>query len=290
MFQPWYECCQDRYIRESKVQSGIEVKVVPFNCDGEDGIYRQQFHKMRSRVFCEQKGWDLSSVAGCEYDEYDCHLTMYVLAIDKEKKQVVGGARLIRTDREEYVNALSIDPNSYMIRDAYLQRIEGIPSNLCFLPPPVSADTWELTRIISNGKLRVAPHVLLKANEYLLSVGAKQCLFLGPPSFMRMAKMMGFSPRPMGNLVSDQHSTFLAFSTDVCQAPKMPKARTVKPNPNRASGDPVAELFNEKRDRVGIVFKWNTGEEQVRWSIPWEGKEPEAAAFMRVELPAKLAS
>lgn len=266
------------------------MKVIPFNCSDEDDVYRRQFHRMRSNVFCERMGWELDSIMGCEYDEYDCHLTKYVLAIDKEKKQVLGGARLLRTDREEYVNALSPDPNSYMIRDAYLQRIEGIPSNLCFLPPPVSTDTWELTRIISNGKLRIAPHVLLKANEYLLSVGAKHCLFLGAPSFMRMAKMMGFSPRPMGNLVSDQHSTFLAFSTNVCETPKMPKAIRPKPNRSRASGDPVAELFNEQRDRVGIVFKWNTGEEQVRWSIPWDGQEPDASSFLRVNLPTQMAS
>ncbi|QEP30439.1 acyl-homoserine-lactone synthase [Pukyongiella litopenaei] len=251
----------------------IDVKVIGFNATDDDRHHLDQYYQLRKSVFIDSMDWSLTDAAGYEFDEYDCLSAAYVVAIDTSCGRVVGGARLLPTTREDYCCPLSEHPSSYMIRDAYLERIDGIPSNLCYMLPPVKDDVWELTRFVSTGTKRVGHHILKKANEYLSHRGASQCLFLGPPSFMRMAKMMGFSPRPLGSLVANEDGSFLAFACKVEPALKVAPTIAVKASASagKQRAFPVAELFDKAGCCVGIVFRWNTNEEQVRWIDPTSG-------------------
>jgi acyl homoserine lactone synthase len=123
----------------------------------------------------------------------------------------VGGARLIRTDWRFGSGKMVY---SYMIRDAYLEHLPGLPADVCADEPPVDPETWELTRLtaIVPG---VAEQILTAANEFLKGIDAKRCLFLGPPAFMRMARGMGYAPKPMGRITGNQDGRFLAFSCAV---------------------------------------------------------------------------
>ncbi|WP_372574751.1 acyl-homoserine-lactone synthase [Ruegeria jejuensis] len=267
----------------------IDVKILPFNAEEADQEYIDKYFRLRKQVFIDKMGWELFEAIGYEMDEYDCHAAIYAIAVDTVTGVVLGGARLIRTTREEYSSSICVEPNSYMIRDAYLQRIEGIPANLCFSLPPVDPAVWELTRFVSVGNMRVGPLILTAVNDHLASIGARECLFLGPPTFMRMAKIMKFSPKPLGNLVANEHATFLAFSCEIVRERPAGERATKKESAKKTGAFPVAELFDVTLERVGIVFKWNTGDEEVSWTKDQAGGA-DASKYRRVDLPSHYAS
>lgn len=169
-----------------------------------------EFHRMRKRVFVEDMGWQVPVDDEFEIEQYDCADTVYLIAHDTKFGGVLGGARLLRTTH------VSIDKTtSYMIRDAYLGRLPGIPSTICSKEPPCDKDVWELTRIISFGQTSLGPKILQAANDFLANEDARACLFLGSPAFMRMARSMGFRARVLGPIHSNKDGRFLAFSCDV---------------------------------------------------------------------------
>ena len=104
-----------------------------------------------------------------------------------------------------------------MIRDAHRGLLPGMPTNLCHDEPPVDPQAWELTRFAALPVPGLAEAILEASNEYLHDVGATDCLFLGPPAFLRMASRLGWTPRPMGDLVSNDDGKFLAFACAVRQ-------------------------------------------------------------------------
>ncbi|MGL4309001.1 MAG: acyl-homoserine-lactone synthase [Paracoccaceae bacterium] len=168
------------------------------------------FLRLRRQVFMEQMSWDLTVAGDMEYEQYDTFASIYVIA--HEGGTVLGGARLIRTDNR------SRDPQqrySYMIRDAKLGLLPGLPTDLCDEEPPVDPAIWELTRFAAPGGVGLGADILRHVNDFLKSQGGRSCLFLGPPAFMRMAKGMGFSPRPLGKIVGNRDGRFLAFECAV---------------------------------------------------------------------------
>jgi len=124
----------------------------------------------------------------------------------------LGGGRLVRTDRKQSFGKIVY---TYMIRDAYLGNLPGLPSGLCSNEPPVDKNVWEFTRFTSAKNQFVGKAILDHTNKFLKSEGATRCLFLGPPSFMRMARGMGYKPEPLGKIVGNRDGRFLAFGRDV---------------------------------------------------------------------------
>src|SRR4051794_5870229 len=60
------------------------------------GDFIEQFHKLRHKVFVEERGWsDLRRPDGLEIDAYDTADAIYLLALDQDR--VVGGQRLYPT-------------------------------------------------------------------------------------------------------------------------------------------------------------------------------------------------
>lgn len=167
----------------------------------------RQFLAMRRDIFVEEKRWGLNVFEGLEWEQYDYFpLAHYVLAIDGSR--VIGGARLLRCDARIGSGSFNY---SYMIKDACQGKI-GLPSDLCEAPPPEDDESWELTRLVAvHGSRKVAKAILEEANRFLLQRSANRCLFLGPPSFMRMARSMGFDPKPMGPMCGNKDGDFLAF-------------------------------------------------------------------------------
>lgn len=168
----------------------------------------RQFLALRRDIFVEEKRWPLTVHDGLEWEQYDYFpLAHYALAVDGG--EVVGGARLLRCDARIGTGRFSY---SYMIKDACQGKI-SLPQDLCTVPPPDDGETWELTRLVTTmGNRLVARAVLEAANSFLVREGARRCLFLGPPSFMRMARSMGFSPKAMGPTRGNQDGQFLAFA------------------------------------------------------------------------------
>lgn len=168
------------------------------------------FLKIRKRIFVDQKAWSLFHADDIEFEQYDTFDTTYILAHDGGK--VLGGARLRRTDR--WAGAGSVN-YSYMIRDACLGLLPGMPTNLCHQVPPMNDKIWELTRLVALPGSGVVERILQTANAYLSAMGAERCLFLGSPAFLRIASRLGWSPRALGDVVGNDDGRFVAFDCDV---------------------------------------------------------------------------
>lgn len=60
-----------------------------------DRIY--EYFKLRKKIFCDQLNWEKPKPYDLEYDEYDDFFNIYVLYIDDDSKQLVGGVRFMPT-------------------------------------------------------------------------------------------------------------------------------------------------------------------------------------------------
>ncbi|MDO8986345.1 acyl-homoserine-lactone synthase [Cypionkella sp.] len=171
------------------------------------------FMVLRRRVFIDKMDWSLQGHEDIEFEQYDAlgHAT-YVIA--HEGDQVVAGARLLRCDSSIGSGVMRY---SYMIRDA-VRGIIDLPQDLCWDEPPTDARSWELTRLVSMDATPItARRVLDAANDHIRKLGGQQCLFLGGPGFLRMARSYGYKPRPLGKIVSNASGRFLAFACPIKQ-------------------------------------------------------------------------
>lgn len=188
----------------SLAECQIEVVRYPGNMQKWNLV--KAFLELRTDVFVDQMSWSLHVHEGLEFEQYDTLAAVYIIAHQNGK--VVGGARLLRTDNKSGIYG-------YMIRDAFLGHLDGLPKDLCENEPPRNRDTWELTRFIATTGAACSRAILMKANDFLRDQKATKCLFLGPPAFMRMAKFMRFAPRPLGPVTGNQDGRFLAFECAV---------------------------------------------------------------------------
>lgn len=185
----------------------LRVEVIQFPAQADRWDLVRKYMQLRRSVFITQMDWTLHSHEGQEFEQYDTFSATYVIAT--LGSEVVGGARLLRADNRNGIYR-------YMIRDACDGLLEGMPDNLCAEEtPPTGDNAWELTRLVSARGARVAAEVLKRCNFFLRTQKAEVCLFLGPPSFLRMAKRMGYAPRPLGPVVSNKDGSFLAFQCPV---------------------------------------------------------------------------
>ncbi|MFN3525107.1 MAG: acyl-homoserine-lactone synthase [Paracoccus sp. (in: a-proteobacteria)] len=186
----------------------VEIVVLPRDLDRFDLV--ASFFRLRKKIFVDRMAWPLHHAEGIEFEQYDTFDTAYVIA--HRAGRAVGGARLKRTDHCFGGGKVVY---SYMIRDAHLGLLPGMPQNLCHTDPPVDSRAWELTRFAALPLPGLAEQILDAANEYLRQVGATDCLFLGPPAFLRMANRLGWTPRRLGDLVGNSDGKFLAFACAV---------------------------------------------------------------------------
>ncbi len=171
----------------------------------------RKYQELRRQVFILEKNWDLQQAEDREFEQYDGLLTAHYVIAHKEGK-VIAGARLLRCDNR--VGSVRYG-YTYMIRDAWLGRID-LPREMCWKEPQTGKESWELTRLVSiDPDPNTARAVLDAANAYLRKLGAKNCLILGHPALMRLAKRYGYAPVPLGPVVGNQDGRFLAFQVAV---------------------------------------------------------------------------
>lgn len=167
------------------------------------------YYELRAEVFVRQKNWDLPVARELEFEQYDIPtVTTYVVAHQGNK--AIAGARLIRCD----TSLGKPETASYMIRDAYLGRI-NLPRTLCAEEPTTASTAWELTRLVSIADQNVATQLLKVTNSYLKRQAATTCLCLGSPAVMRLSRKLGYQPKALGPILGNQDGRFLAFECKV---------------------------------------------------------------------------
>lgn len=102
-------------------------------------------HRLRKRVFKDNLKWDVNvDTAGLEIDQFDLPESVYLLALDDEKR-VIGSWRLLST----------LGPT--MIRDVWPQYLES-------LPMPATGDVWEASRFAVH-PLQTDPREALRQSQ-----------------------------------------------------------------------------------------------------------------------------
>lgn len=122
--------------------------------------------RLRHRIFVERQHWNLSTVRGMEYDQYDTPATQYLIWRDVDG-EARGIARLNPTDRP------------YMFQEIFADQF-GVGD------VPCTPQIWEGTRFgVDRGmdgasRNRIIAELLAACLEFGLSEGIKQYLVLMP--------------------------------------------------------------------------------------------------------------
>ena len=153
------------------------------------GLYTRVAH-YRHRVFVERLGWPLPTRDRTELDQFDRSDTVYVIAQD-DGRNIVGCARLLPTT------------SPYLLADVFPQLLNG-------LPPPRTADVWELSRFCAidlNGPVPrnprqfsspIAVTLLREALSTAKAFGSKRLITVSPLGVERLLHRAGFHAHRAG--------------------------------------------------------------------------------------------
>lgn len=219
MLTPQKNSSDERNLPHIELSGGVEISVLRLPASAHLWNLTTAYLELRRDIFISRKDWALWQGEDLEFDQYDTLDTSYVVAHRAGK--VLGGGRLRRADQTTGRGQVIY---SYMIRDAVLGLLPGLPEDLCFETPPVDETTWELTRFVNIGGVGVAAGMLRCINDYLFELGGKNCLCLGSPAFLRMARRVGWDVTPYGPLCGNESGRFLVFNCPVIDPANLPVA------------------------------------------------------------------
>ena len=194
-------------------ERGLQIVVVRYPDGLSKWHYVNDYLKLRKTVFIDRLDWPLFHSSEVEFEQYDTFDTTYIIAV--EDGVVVGGARLRRTDQRSGAGTLKY---SYMIRDACLGLLPGLPDTLCTQTPPLDSDVWELTRMVVAGSSDVTRKLLDATNAFLADQGARSVLFLGSPAFQRMARSFDWPAKTLGPVTGNEDGRFQVFECPVSES------------------------------------------------------------------------
>lgn len=155
-----------------------------------------EFFELRKFHFVDELSWDVPHDQSYEMDQYDNPLAHYSLVLDDAGK-VIAGARVLPTTAQW-------GSSSYMLRDAQLGQIAGIPGD-AMAEPIVSPEVWECTRLV------ISPHVTSAADRRTClglvvdgliheaaENGGNRLISLSPVALMRSLRQLGFPTERIG--------------------------------------------------------------------------------------------
>ncbi|MEX0281334.1 MAG: acyl-homoserine-lactone synthase [Arenibacterium sp.] len=153
-----------------------------------------QHLQLRRALFVNEKGWGVPHNHEAEWDQYDNANTVYV--ITHSEGQVLAASRL---------NPCNFESGgwSYMIRDACLGKLPGIPTDI-LNQTELFSDAWEATRFTVSQKIsQDARDTALAENAKALYRAATQIktptlLALMRPGFIRWLTDIGLPTERLG--------------------------------------------------------------------------------------------
>lgn len=151
--------------------------------------------RARHRTFIVENKWDLPTVDGMEFDQYDTPASRWVAV--HHHGEVMAGVRLTPTTHRCGVY-------SYMIRDAQLGLLDTIPPTLLFAEAPVEADVWESSRVFVSPdvpaklRMRVQMELIGEMVRSARALGATRLVGLIPATSPRLARRVGLDCVPAG--------------------------------------------------------------------------------------------
>ncbi|MCV2893305.1 acyl-homoserine-lactone synthase [Lentibacter sp. XHP0401] len=178
--------------------------------DQNRGVYGALVHehlRKRRMLFYEKLGWDIPRSAHIEQDQYDRAETVYIL-IERGGK-VEGYARLMPTSARVSYGSVEF---SYMMRDAMLGLLPGIPADILGKRAAPQADNiWEVSRVEASGKSALTA-LFLTIAEYPEKVGAEELLAFTRKNFDAIVRGIGFDAAVVGEPVYYGGKPYCAIS------------------------------------------------------------------------------
>ncbi len=154
-----------------------------------------KYLQARREVFIVQKGWQLPETDGMEFDQYDTPLARWIVVHDHDV--ILGGARISPTTAQ-------CGNHSYMLRDAQLGQLKGLPFDMLYAKAPVSDDVWEATRLFvtdhvaAKDRAEVQSALMHGMAEAARSVGATHVIGIVPAVFRRWLKRIDMEATAVG--------------------------------------------------------------------------------------------
>lgn len=151
--------------------------------------------RARKRTFIDHLGWNLNQTEGMEFDQYDTPLCRWVVV--HEFGEVLGGIRLMPTTARNGIY-------SYMLRDAQRGLLEGIPTDVLFFEAPVSATTWEASRLFisedvpAQRRLHVQSMLMTQLSKVAQDMGASHVIGIVPAVWSRWLRRLDLDAVPVG--------------------------------------------------------------------------------------------
>ena len=153
-----------------------------------------QHLQLRKRLFVDSQMWDVPHNELAEWDQYDTASSSYV--VTHQNGRVIAASRL---------NPCSFESGgwSYMIKDATLGKLSGIPPDI-LTSLPFGDSTWEATRFTVDPSLNSSErNLFLSQNAHALSnaardLGAKNLIALMPPGYVRWLSKLGLPTSRLG--------------------------------------------------------------------------------------------
>lgn len=182
---------------EPPVDSLFEIEATTLSVRNfhEYGDLYSRYLRGRRDVFIIEKGWQLPETDGMEFDQYDTPLARWIVL--QGNGTVLGGARISPTTAQ-------CGNHSYMLRDAQLGLLPGLPADMLDETAPVDKEIWEATRLFlteavpTELRMQVQSSLMLEMAAAARSVGATHIIGIVPAVFKRWLKRIGMTATEMG--------------------------------------------------------------------------------------------
>jgi N-acyl-L-homoserine lactone synthetase len=180
---------------ERNVATHVRATVLSFSNMHRYGDLWSAFMRARKQVFVDRLKWTLPVAEGMEFDQYDTPYARWVVI--HEYGQILGGVRLLPTTAK-------VGMHSYMLRDAQLGLLEGIPTDVLFFEAPVESRILEATRLFIADAVpadrRLAIQTVLMNNFASASraLGATHVIGIVPAVWSRWLRRLELGAVPVG--------------------------------------------------------------------------------------------
>lgn len=161
----------------------------------EFGDLYPRYLEARRAVFIDQKGWQLPETEGMEFDQYDTPLARWIVI--HNDADILASVRLMPT-------TATCGNHSYMLRDAQLGRLPGLPTDMLYDIAPVDREIWEATRLFINETVPLAHRMQVQKTlmrEMVACAEAMQAthvIGIVPALFKRWLKRIGMTAEAVG--------------------------------------------------------------------------------------------
>jgi len=176
-----------------------------------------KYLKARREVFIVAKGWQLPETDGMEFDQYDTPEARWIVV--HENGKVLAGIRIAPTTAR-------CGLHSYMIRDAQLGLLQGLPLDPLFFEAPVTDKIWEATRLFvvdgvpAQQRVVVQRLLMLHMAASARKLGADHVIGIVPAVFKRWLKRIGMAAVAVGPIFELDGDRSQAALFNVIEAPE----------------------------------------------------------------------